>query len=350
MIIPDYKDYKCVRIKYSYWTRVGKYNCIPLRVEDLTQYNRAGDIILLETVDVDKFQLNKINTLNGNETLYFSKASSFPRTKLTDTSFKRCIKLDKADAVVINPNSIPYSKMDGTAFFKDDANKTIYVFWNFKYDASNFLEGSGYQKTTATINDVIDVFKNVHKINVDVLYQGSISSFSTKSYERYLELQQLEANKTKVIDDDTLDSIISKKCESLTEESLNMLSDMLASSDQASVDLALKLLPNYNIEEFKLTIKTILALNARNWCRSKVAKSTMFKQLLSTFNCNFNTKAGFPSCLYGIASKQETFSDEDLAFSKLLIKQQVNKQIEREIGYLRSYCQAYNLNININVD
>ena len=41
------------------------------------------------------------STLTPNTTLYFSASSEFPRFKLTDTGYKRCIKIDKADFVVM---------------------------------------------------------------------------------------------------------------------------------------------------------------------------------------------------------------------------------------------------------
>lgn len=61
---------------------------------------------------------NKINNniikkenINQSATLYFDKACTFPRYKLQDTNFKRCVKLDKADYIVIPklPNTFVYA-------------------------------------------------------------------------------------------------------------------------------------------------------------------------------------------------------------------------------------------------
>ena len=42
-----------------------------------------------------------ISTLTPNAVLYFSTTSEFPRFKLSDTGYKRCIKIEKADFIVM---------------------------------------------------------------------------------------------------------------------------------------------------------------------------------------------------------------------------------------------------------
>ena len=44
--------------------------------------------------------------LKPNSTLYFSKSSSFPRLKLENSCFKRCIKIAKADYEALEDNAL----------------------------------------------------------------------------------------------------------------------------------------------------------------------------------------------------------------------------------------------------
>ena len=79
--------------------------------------------------------------LTKDATLYFSKSSNFPRLKLENTGFKRCIKLDKADFVVINPSSLT----DLTEqWYAIETDTTIYLgsYWTIyrrRTDLENFL-------------------------------------------------------------------------------------------------------------------------------------------------------------------------------------------------------------------
>ena len=54
--------------------------------------------------------LTATNVTGG--TVYFSPASKYPRFKLANSSFKRCIKLEKADYYVYSPGPVYQSKVE----------------------------------------------------------------------------------------------------------------------------------------------------------------------------------------------------------------------------------------------
>ena len=70
---------------YTYsFSRSGKYNIYPA--------TKLAVEAKLKTLT---------STLTPNAVLYFSTSSEFPRFKLSDTGYKRCIKIEKADFMAV---------------------------------------------------------------------------------------------------------------------------------------------------------------------------------------------------------------------------------------------------------
>ena len=75
--------------------------------------------------DLYKILKSKSASLKKGSTLYFGKTSKFPRFKLASTSdYKRCIKLDKADFVVLG-NAIPADYHGSNCIVIED-DKNVY--------------------------------------------------------------------------------------------------------------------------------------------------------------------------------------------------------------------------------
>lgn len=81
-----------------------------------------------------KFEIN----IPTNSTLYFTKSSKIPRVQLQNTELKRCIKKEKADYLVINPNfPTTYSRME---FYETDDAIYIISDWRISsYNLQTFL-------------------------------------------------------------------------------------------------------------------------------------------------------------------------------------------------------------------
>lgn len=65
-----------------------------------------------------------------------------------------------------------------------------------------------------------------------------------------------------IVTDDVLDNTINKNFESITEDDLTAIEDMLDSDDKGTVAIGLKMLSGYNINEVPLTINLILSLRS----------------------------------------------------------------------------------------
>ena len=83
-------------------------------------YN-SKDCFVLSPLDAIKAKIKSCRgTLKSGDTLYFSKSSEFPRFKLQGSEYKRCIKLDKADCVVVG--GLTGNQDNSYVFLEDELN------------------------------------------------------------------------------------------------------------------------------------------------------------------------------------------------------------------------------------
>ena len=71
---------------------------------DGAKYFNCNDIYNLfdNNIDIKKYiSENTVTEIKGNSKLFFFFFFNFPRFKLSDTTFSKCIKLENADYVVI---------------------------------------------------------------------------------------------------------------------------------------------------------------------------------------------------------------------------------------------------------
>lgn len=189
---------------------------------------------------------NKINNniikkedINQSATLYFDKACTFPRYKLQDTNFKRCVKLDKADYIVIPklPNTFAYS-------FKE--------FWTREFEHNNII----YR-----CNSDIDYLLNSidrEKYNPYIINNDDYVYADNKRIGEFIYNVLNNYNKPFIKEDD-LDKLISKNnLEKLDYDSLISLYEMLNSTDQDSIELGCKLLTTFDIFDKRLSVSFVL--------------------------------------------------------------------------------------------
>lgn len=116
--------------------------------------------------------------------------------------------------------------------------------------------------------------------------------------------------------DDSLDKIVNGSFESLDEDSLESLIDLLDSPDFSNRGLGLKLLSSYNVNEIPLTMRTIISLrpalkNLPEW------KSTGMQQFLKTIDFrgfgNFPHYINYPIFL---SRQPNEYSEKDRALCR----------------------------------
>lgn len=261
------------------------------------------------------------NTVNLQSTLYFDKGSSFPRLKLDGTDFKRCIKIDKADYIVIPQLQVNYAKFTQ----------------NYKYQIE--ISNSVYLLTEQNKNEYPCFTNSV------VPFEGTGYYYSnTKKEIQTVYSILVEYNKPLFYEKD-LDSIISKDLEKLDQENIDAIYDMLKSSDPASIELGCKLLSSFDVNECNLTTSILLFLTQDSWISNKGAKSVLFKNMLNSIT--------YPDYGYRIIDyvfkEHGAVSEKDRTLAKNLIRPWIIQTIEQVTKFNIEKC-PFKVNIKVEVE
>ena len=84
-------------IELGYTWNNGSYRFFPKEGSLFSQ----NSIIDLQP-SVRKLDSSRFGTLADSGVLFFDKSATFPRYKLAESNYKRCIKVEKADFIVIS--------------------------------------------------------------------------------------------------------------------------------------------------------------------------------------------------------------------------------------------------------
>lgn len=226
---------------YNYWNNLTFYF-----IEDSNYIYVKSDIENLEKLKPKHANINK------DSVLYFGKTSKFPRHKLKETSLKRCIKPEKSDIQVIG--SLQISKQfnaivfigDNIYYILDISHCSTYASWQEKHiekDDPDF------------ISKVMSANECLH--NTVVSYIGPIIILEKNVFEDLVNIENKVYNN--IITDSELDAFINKDLESLTVDTCDLLYDLLNSKDYQSMELGLKMLVGFNVNECPNTIKLLLS-------------------------------------------------------------------------------------------
>ena len=202
--------------------------------------------------DLSNIDNLRVKTLNPESTLYFDAGSGFPRFKLGLTDNKRCIKVPKADYIVVS-GSVDYSvTQEHYVVMKDDVD--YFVIDKDTWDT--WFAGS--------LANFITQLEPYHKFagQLQILYDGRIQSYDTKCL--YLAKYANGEYTVPFITDNDLDKICCNMCPEPTYDEFKSIIDMLNSDDASVVQLGVKMLAGYNVDKYKLSFRMILCTR-RNW-------------------------------------------------------------------------------------
>lgn len=218
-----------------------------------------------------------ITSTKEGSVLYFDKSSKFPRFKLSQTSYKRCIKIEKADCIIAK-------KFDARQI-ELYLNCDCYIFEN-EYGTLCVVPES-YIKSYAngSVKDFFELLKNLDSypdLKEEPIYKGRLCcAFKTPS----IYLENLINNKPlPIMEDTTLDNEVNKTFEKITEEDIETIIPMLNSSDYESVSLGLKLLSNTNVIETPYLTTAILVYTFSNWYGNQAKNTVGVAQMFNTLH------------------------------------------------------------------
>lgn len=279
-------------------------------------------------LDLSNVETNKVTSINAGSTLFFDKGSGFPRFKLGLTDNKRCIKVGKADYVVVSGEAeFKTTDEEYVILEDDDSDQRLYF---VKYDEWKIY----FNDSLAFFVNALVGFHNF--TNVKVIYKGKLQSFEKSSV--YLAKYALGEYTIPYITDNDLDKICCSMCPDPTYDEFLSIIDMLNSDDASVVQLGVKMLAGYNIEKYKLSFRLILCTrkNWYNWSRNLVA----CKQLIETLGINnWDIYDNFAGGAYRCERDGESYTIEDLAIAKRLASKFIREDLQQ---YLQNYYTSRN--------
>lgn len=200
----------------------------------------------------------------------FDQTSKFPRFKLNATSYKRCIKKDRADFTIIadiNINNFSYKRIIQT---KD----AYYLFPNYVY--FTWDPGKRYQSEYYDIDDFIIKYKD-KLFSSEIINTWDYYLMQVSSPQIFIDV--LTNKITNVLTDSMLDKIISETLEKLDYDKFKQIKSLIESPDKDNIGLGLRLLCNYNIEPMLNSINLLIAKHYSKITHVSEWTSTDVKQL-----------------------------------------------------------------------
>lgn len=268
-------------------------------------------IFLKSAQEIAKIVKAAKGTLQPKQTLFFGKTSEFPRFKLSESDFKRCIKIEKADIVVIG--DLDFSQDNIDCVLEDE--EYIYILDNWR--AKNYIRCRDRIKKAAWDQDPVQYIKDnelFYGTSINKVYSGTIS---TASKNVAFDLENIINGTYKaIVNDKDLDSMINKNFDVLDIEDLTSICDMLDSSDRTTQGLGLKMLCGYNINDVVLTVRTMLGTRPYLSACSEW-NSVGVQQVLKTIK--WRGFGNFPLNMYNVVQpgdNSQVYSEHDKSLCK----------------------------------
>ena len=265
-------------------------------------------------------------TLKSSSKLYFDESAIFPRYKLADSDFKRCIKKDKADLLVFGLKKQQVYDSYGTIKVYETSSSFILINSYHSDDFINFIKSRASS----------DAFKEI--------YDGYIMEYPKDSI-------LLKDPGIPAILDTDLDKEINKTFSTISYDDLLDLETYFNSPDKDTRDLGLKLLTSFNIDATPYTIACFLHLNPK-WTNLKSVNSVAVKTMLT--NLSLDKSNIGRQLIYIFDSIHEKYSartnQDDIDLCHKYIKPYVTKYIENELIGCDAAFNNSNFKLDLNVE
>lgn len=318
------KPIKTVRLTYrdpNSW-RSASRDYIIQECDGLYGINETDVIELTSTPR--KFKPEQFGVLTDSATLYFDKSATFPRYKLEGTEYKRCIKVEKADFIIVDKSIKPRQTYSNYHVFEDKD----YVYISDAYQSSYLnqaFNNSGIHPTS--------------------LYSGVIQVYSQKE-----QILLTTPPKPLISDEDLNKKIDTTISPEMTLDDAKQIITMLNSADMSVVDLGLKLLAGFSVSATPFSIKTILLTN-KKWLSTNARNSVGVKSLLNSLGVDrYQAESRFPWNI-GHLNDGKTYSEKDLKMGRSLlrlsIENYVNNALSREIEIFEGPNVGFKVNISV---
>ena len=337
-----YENNAYVGLCTSDWELIRNYS----RTEDFYDifktWNRTDRIVFPTDISdpkalMDQYSKSIAVGVTGKK-IYFHPKSKFPRFKLMGTDYKRTIKPDKCDCIVIP--EVPerwismYPKM---RIYKDKCSDNLFGISKGIYD-SRFVDEQHF----------LECIKLWNKVDLKFVQTTHIAEVNM---ENSFAIDVLLGKYTKpIITDTMLDLEISKSLPIISESDIDSIDSMLSSTDQSVVEMGLKLLTGFNVFETPTIIKTLLYKHWNIVNSNKALNSVAVRKMLNSVDADRKYIGAFPNWAYALAEPGDKFSDYEIAQVGRLLKPLFKEYVEKNSFKLREPNAPFIPNIKIIVE
>lgn len=269
----------------------------------------------------------KIHQGNFGKTVYFHPASKYPRFKLQGTSFKRTIKPDRADVIVIPTNFYisEYPRYELTRIYEDVYSKALYAIPEYLYKSWFTSE-----------EEFLQLAKKWNTPHVELKYKETATLYKIDKKFAYV-LDVVYGKYTKpIITDNMLDLEVSKSLNIITESDIDSIDSMLASKDDSIVELGLKTLCGFNVFKTPNVIKTLIFKNYNRIINNKALTTIAVRKLFNSidFPRNNYILRSFPNWIDNLLDPEDNVSDFEATQIKRLLMPLFKNYIEQTLSKL----------------
>ena len=294
------------------------------------------DISNLKTL-MDQYSKSLTVWVPGKK-IYFHPKSKFPRFKLMGTDYKRTIKPDKCDCIVV----------------PEVSERWIYIYTKmriYKDKRSNDLFGISKGIYDARFSDEKHFLECIKLWNNDDLEFVQTTNIAEVNKENSFAIDVLLGKYTKpIITDTMLDLEISKSLPIISESDIDSIDSMLGSTDQSVVEMGLKLLTGFNVFETPTIIKTLLYKHWNVATSNKALNSVAVRKMLNSVDADRKYIGQFPNWAYALAEPGDKFSDYEIAQVGRLLKPLFKEYVEKNSFRLREPNAPFIPNVKVIIE
>lgn len=290
-----------------------------------TDESRGTAILERDYQKILRNPINTVKTIKDNAVLMFDKSSKFPRFKLEQTSYKRCIKEAKADYIVVNIDKSPRS-----SYIKLWETKDAFYYSYWKGETADLASALSIPVTMITAYGDTRIYPDL-----------------TKHQIAYMNLLNNKYSKPVILDDD-LNKIVDSQNQALTQDDVDQIMAMLQSSDNETAGLALKLLTNYNVMATPCTVRYMLITTHHNWRWCNAKTSVSVKNMIDTLDLG-SFSSYFPACLHYCIKQGEACEGVDREMFQKFISDKTTTSLQSYVESAYGSLSKYGIKVELNI-
>lgn len=316
-----------IRQSMRWNSSLNKYE-YPLIVDTSKENDNSYCIFVSDLKKYLKNNLSTVKSIPEKSKLYFDKSSKFPRFKLEQTDYKRCIKIDKADYIVAKAEA---------------PSCNYYTAYVSIIETPDGYYGTRENLTKTDCHNLLNVV-----MSSIIIHNDSIKYKLTQSELVYLNCITNKYSVPMILDDD-LNSTVDKLNPVLTIDDVDQIYTMLKSSDPETAGLGLKILTNYNVSETPCSTRFILGSTHNEWRWSNAKTGVSVKNMLESIDYYRIYRTSFPDILYYCKKNDEEMTDTDKQLMQHLIMRKTEDYIKATNYNIIDQVGKFGINVEITI-